>query len=129
MADEFSMGETFATRREWDTLRDELRRELGETRAWIERIDTHGTRNAGVTEAKVVDNAADIADLKAEFRAHLADHKRVTDTMITAASEEREQAKRERASHKRFVVSTAAGALGVAAGWLGLLYEVIHHAH
>lgn len=125
MADERSPGDSYVTSREIDLLRAELH----ETRLWLERMDGQGTRNSGVTEAKVIDQGGDIGELKAEMRAHLEEHKRVTDQMIQAAEREREQAARDRAEHRKWVIATAFGAFGGLAGWMGVLYEVAHHAH
>lgn len=125
MTDERLPADSYITRRE----ADQMRAELHETRAWLERIDSQGTRNSGVTEAKIVDQGGDIGELKAELRAHLDEHKRVTGAMIQAAAEERAQAARDRAEHRKWVIATAFGALGVVAGWAGVLYEVIRHTH
>lgn len=125
MSDDWAPAGGYLSRRESDLLRAELH----ETRAWLERIDSQGTRNSGVTEAKVIDQGGDIGELKAELRAHLDDHKRVTDKIVQDAADERERAARDRATHRRWVIATAGGALGGLAGWIGVLYEVMHHAH
>ncbi len=122
MADERSSPDSYITRREADQMRAELR----ETRNWVERIDTQGTRNSGVTEARVIDQGGDIGELKAELRTHLDEHKRVTDALIQASAEERARGGRDRADHRKWVIATAFGALGVVAGWAGVLYEVMH---
>lgn len=129
MADGTEASAGTSGHREWELLYQELRREIADTRAWVERVDTHGTRNAGVTEAKVIDNAAAVAETRAELRAHLAAHQRVVEAAEARAQAALEEARKARAEHRKWLIATAAGTLGGAAGWAGVLYEVMHHAH
>ena len=122
MADERSSPDSYITRREADQMRADLR----DTRAWLERIDTQGTRSSSVTEARVVDLGGDIRELKAELRSHLADHKRTVEAAEARAQAALDAAGVTRAEHRKWVIATAFGALGVVAGWAGVLYEVMH---
>jgi predicted phage gp36 major capsid-like protein len=121
-------------RRDLDAFRAELRRDLDDARAWIgrvdervNRIDEHGSRNAGVIAARVSGQAGDIAEIKAEFRAHLGEHRRQQEAVEARLARAAEAAEENRRQARRWMIATVFTAAGVAAAWGSLLWEMSRH--
>ena len=94
------------------------RREVGQLRADINRIDDHGTRGVGALQAQMTGFAADLAELKAGVAAQLSAHQRVHD-----------QDHLDRVSGRRWFVGTGFTALLVMATVIGLLIDIARHTH
>lgn len=85
---------------------EDVRRDLDRLERRIEQMDTHGTRGVGVVQSQLADVIKDLAKLEGRMQAHDQVHV---------------QEARDRASNRRWMVSTAIAFLVLLVAILALL--------
>lgn len=120
------------TRGEFDLLKGMVERNASRT----DDLDNHGTRGVGVIQSQLTDVIKDLAEVKAETKAELADTKSEVSTLRTEMegrfdkhAKQHEDEVKARITARRWLIGIGIAGLASLAAVGGLLYDIMSHLH
>lgn len=105
--------EAYATRRELDMVRDDIRSLRSDVGAL-----TGGSTGVPVLQDRLIEMTKDIAELRGDMNSRFTDHLKA-----------HEQANRDRVTGRRWLIGTAFAGIGALAGLYAMIFDLIARTH